>query len=87
MKARCEGMVEMLRGGGYVGSDLLNSDGETPILYPTVSMRVWEGILKLLRACENLGLDRPDEDSRHLCHFYRGGGTEGSEVISLVEGC
>ena len=33
VKARCKGMVEMLRGRGYVGSDPLNSDGETPKLY------------------------------------------------------
>ena len=39
VKAQCEGMVEMLQGRGYVGSDSLNRDGETPISYPTVSLR------------------------------------------------
>lgn len=37
-KARREGIVEMLLGRGHVNSDSLNSDSETRISYPTISL-------------------------------------------------
>lgn len=61
--------MEMLRGRGHVNSDSSNSDGETPISYPTGPVWGWEGILKLLRACGNIELDRRDEESRTPLSF------------------